>query len=94
MIQSDFEKFVKYQMKAFGSFDFQRFGHYAASILNFYVGSSLLLLEEKLDAAWFLTTLYNKGMRNRISDEDMREMAAIFSKDPTLDYSVIQPVFD
>ncbi|MEI5985610.1 MULTISPECIES: hypothetical protein [Sphingobacterium] len=93
MIQDDFEKFIKHLGAERRGLDFQLFGEYAGSILNFYVGSSLLSLAEKPEAALQLSKLFNAGMKNIISATDLQEIAEAISQDTTLNYSVIQPVF-
>lgn len=94
MIRGDFEKFLNSLRSKKRSIDFDLFGEYAVSILNFYVGSSLLTIQEKSDAADILVRLFNAGLGNRISHSDLKEIAASVIQDPTLDYSIIQPVFD
>jgi len=94
MIQGDFEKFFK-SLKAKGKIlDFELFGEYATSILNFYIGSSLLTLNEKTEAAKKLVNLFNAGLGNVISQADQNEIANVIQQDPTLDYTIIQAVFD
>ncbi|GEM69596.1 hypothetical protein SMI01S_32020 [Sphingobacterium mizutaii NBRC 14946 = DSM 11724] len=94
MINGDFEKFFK-DLKSKGkTLDFELFGDYAASILNFYVGSSLLTNQEKAESALLLVRLFNAGLGNVISAADQQEIATVIQQDPTLNYSIIQPVFD
>lgn len=92
-IQTDFEKFVQFRLKQYLGVDFAVFGEYATSVLNFYVGSKLLSNEDKMEAAYFLTQLFNKGLGNKISAEDMIEIAAALIQDATLDYSILHPIF-
>ena len=93
-LKSDFEKFMRHSMHVSGAFGFDVFGDYVTSVLNFYVGSSVLTLEEKVNAAFYLCQLYNKGLKNMMSVTDMKEMSIEFANDPTLDYTVLSPIFD
>ncbi len=94
MIQNDFEKFFKSLSRKGKNLDFEIFGEYASSILNFYVGSALLTPQEKEAGANLLTQLFNAGLGNVISLSDLNEISNVIVQDPTLDYSLIQPVFD
>lgn len=94
MIKGDFEKYFKDLKSKRKALDFELFGDYAASILNFYIGSSLLNIHEKEEGALFLIRLFNAGLGNVISDADQQEIAKVIQQDPTLNYAIIQPVFD
>lgn len=93
MLQDDFEKFLNSLQQKGSNLDFSLFGIYAGSILNFYVGSAVIAVEDKQEAALQLCHLFNAGLGRVISKSDLKEMAEAISQDTTLDYSVIQPVF-
>lgn len=93
MLQDDFEKFLNSLQQKGSNLDFSLFGIYAGSILNFYVGSAIIAVEDKQEAALQLCHLFNAGLGRAISKSDLKEMAEAISQDTTLDYSVIQPVF-
>ncbi|WP_286752000.1 MULTISPECIES: hypothetical protein [Sphingobacterium] len=93
-LRSDFEKMMLYCLQKNGDFGFNLFGEYAVSVLNFYVGSSILPLNEKREAAFFLTNLYNAGIRNAITPEDIEEIADVLSQDKTLNYQLLAPIFN
>lgn len=93
MIQGDFEKFFKSIQKQNRTFDFELFGLYGASILNFYVGSSLITNQQKSEASQHLCTLFNAGLGNIITKDDLVEISTTLVKDPTIDYSIINLVF-
>lgn len=94
MIRTDFEKFFKHLTTQQKTLDFEVFGSYAVSVLNFYVTSGCLDLKEKQSGCQYLIQLFNAGLGNRISPEDQLEIATVILNDPTLDYSVIGPVFN
>ncbi|WON93371.1 MULTISPECIES: hypothetical protein [unclassified Sphingobacterium] len=93
-LRSDFEKMMRYCLQKNGDFGFNLFGDYAVSALNFYVGSSILPPNEKREAALFLADLYNAGIRNAISPEDLQEIADVLTQDATLNYQLLAPIFD
>lgn len=93
-LRSDFEKMMRYCIQTNGDFGFNLFGEYAVSALNFYVGSSILTISEKHEAALFLANLYNAGIRNVISDKDLQEIADVIAQDATLNYQLLAPLFN
>ncbi|WP_160366792.1 hypothetical protein [Sphingobacteruim zhuxiongii] len=93
MIQGDFEKFLTFLRSQKRGLDFDVFGDYAGSVLNFYMGSSLIIPADKLEAAKELTNLFNAGLKNIISKEDVLEIAESIAQDTSLDYSILQPIF-
>ncbi|CAM3482256.1 hypothetical protein SPPR111872_02735 [Sphingobacterium prati] len=94
ILRSDFEKMMRHALQKNGDFGFHIFGDYAASVLNFYVGSAILALVEKREAALFLASLYNAGIKNAINQQDLQEIADVLAQDPTLNYQVLAPIFD
>ncbi|WP_312792906.1 hypothetical protein [Sphingobacterium sp.] len=93
-LRTDFEKMMRYSLQKNGGFGFDVFGDYAVSVLNFYVGSSILTLNEKREAALFLTNLYNAGIRNAIDAGDLQEIADVLTQDNTLNYQILTPIFN
>lgn len=93
-LRSDFEKMMRHTLQKNGDFGFHLFGDFAVSALNFYVGSSILTPQEKREAALFLATLYNAGIKNAIDPADLNEIADVLAQDSTLNYQVIAPIFD
>lgn len=93
MLQGDFEKFLSHLRSQKKSLSFELFGDYAGSVLNFYLGSSLINPAEKLEAAQVLTGLFNAGLKNIISPQDLMEIAESIAQDTTLEYGVIQAIF-
>ncbi len=94
MLQGDFEKFLSHLRSQKKTLTFELFGDYAGSVLNFYLGSSLISPTEKLEAAQVLTGLFNAGLKNIISPTDLMEIAESIAQDTTLEYGVIRVIFD
>ncbi len=93
MIQGDFEKFLTFLRSQKRVLDFDVFGEYAGSVLNFYLGSALIISADKVEAAKVLTNLFNMGLKNIISKEDVLEIAESIAQDTSLDYTILQPIF-
>lgn len=93
MIQGDFEKYMHHLREEKHNFDFEAFGAFATSLLNFYIGSSSITLSEKHDASLYLIKLYNLGIGNIIDQEDIQILSKLITEDATLDYSVLKPIF-
>jgi hypothetical protein len=53
-----------------------------------------LPLNEKRAGALFLVNLYNAGIRNAITPEDIEEIADVLTQDKTLNYPLLAPIFD
>ena len=94
MIKRDFEKYFKSLNTQGLKLDFELFGEYATSVLNFYLGGGLMNPHDKPEAAKILVRLFNAGLGNVISDSDQKEIAKVIHQDNTLDYSKIQAIFD
>lgn len=93
LIKQDFEKFMRYQMQSPQRFGLEVFVDFSASLLNFYMGSSLLAQSEKAYAASYLCMLFNGGLKQKISSEDLQQVSTIIAEDQTLDYQILSPIF-
>jgi hypothetical protein len=93
ILKSDFEKYMRFAVQSTTGFGFDVFGEYAVSVLNFYVGSAILNYQNKIEGSLYLLELYNIGIGGVITKEDREELAQVFAQDPTLDYSVLKPIF-
>lgn len=93
MIRSDFEKYMKHSLTTHKSFTMEKFVSFATSLVNFYVGSNLISKVERGDTALILSKSYNAGLGNIISPDDLRSISELIISDPTLDYSILSPIF-
>ncbi|MFZ4260598.1 hypothetical protein ACFRAE_01040 [Sphingobacterium sp. HJSM2_6] len=93
MIQDDFEKFILDLKSKNRPLDFELFTKFSSSLLNFYMGSNLLLPVDKLEATKLLCRLFNAGFKNSITNADIQQLEQFILQDPSLDYSLLQPVF-
>jgi len=89
----DFEKFMRYAIQHEQGFSFDIFVSFSTSLINFYQGSDLIEEAERMDTALILSKAFNAGMGNRISAEDLEEIATLIISDRTIDYSVLNPIF-
>ncbi|MGO1520907.1 MAG: hypothetical protein ACTHWQ_05170 [Sphingobacterium sp.] len=94
MVRTDFEKFFKSLKKRQQSLSFEVFGSYSASVLNFYRSHGLLQQEDTPEAGRYLVQLFNAGLGNRITPADQQEIIQVILGDPTIDYSLIQAIFE
>lgn len=93
MIVSDFEKLMRYTVQQNILFTIDTFITYSVSLVNFYTGSKLITEQERYMTAMQLTERFNAGIGNRITDKDLQEIANLITSDPTLDYSILNPIF-
>lgn len=93
LIKQDFEKFMRHRMRSPQGFSLETFVDFGVSLLNFYLGSSLLVRSEKTAAALYLCTLFNGGLKQKIPAEDLQKIADMIVEDQTLDYQMLTPIF-
>ena len=94
LLKKDFELFIANRKKTGRNFSIPEFADFASAIINFYVGGGVLAHQERNQAALFLTSLYNKGLRNVISDEDVRNIAQAICQEELIDYNIINQIFN
>jgi hypothetical protein len=92
-LASDFERYMFKFYTKYQRFSIEDFGKFASSILNYNVQNHLIDPKIKREYAYFLTTLYNKGIGNRISEEHLQVIAEAISSDSSVDFTVIQELF-
>jgi len=73
-------------------FTFEEFGDFATTLLNYYVNAQIITPKEKFEAAYYLTTLYNKGMGNRITEQDMQTIARVITNDYSLNIQLLDKI--
>lgn len=93
MIVQDFDKFMRYTLNQKAPFTLEKFVLFATSLVNFYHGSNLIAATEKKDTALALSTAFNAGIGNQITEEDLHQIADIIISDFTIDYSILNPIF-
>lgn len=93
MMVQDFEKYMRYLSQNRIPFTLETFVTFATSLVNFYSGSQLITPSERKDAALVLSGSFNAGIRNQITKEDLDQIAEMIISDPTLDYSILSPIF-
>ena len=92
-LESDFEKYMFKFYSKFKRFGVEDFGTFATTILNYNVQNHLIDNKLKQEYAYFLTTLYNKGMGNRITEEHLQLISKAIASDSTVDFNVVQELF-
>lgn len=92
-LESDFESYMFKFFNEYNRFSLEDFGGFATTLLNYYVNNNIVLSLDKHEAAYFLTTLYNKGIGNRIIEKHLQEIAKSISSDYSIDFTIVQRIF-
>lgn len=93
MIIGDFEKYMRHALATAQVFSLESFINFASSLVNFYQGSNLIIEAERIETALILSKSFNAGMRNQISDEDIKSIVELIISDLEIDYSILNPIF-
>ncbi|MBD1421403.1 hypothetical protein [Sphingobacterium chuzhouense] len=94
MIVRDFEKYMQHTSQRNIPFTLESFAAFATSLINFYNGSNLISIPERKETALLLSNSFNAGMGNRITQEDLNQIADLIISDSTIDYSILNPIFE
>lgn len=94
MIVQDFEKYMRYTLQHNMPFTLERFATFATSLINFYQGSDLIPPIARKETALILSRSFNAGIGNRITRDDLEQIANLIISDSTIDYSVLNPIFE
>lgn len=92
-LESDFEKYMFKFYAKFKRFSIEDFGTFASTILNYNVQNHIIDPHIKQEYAYFLTSLYNKGIGNRITEEHLQFIAQTIAADSSVDFNVINEMF-
>ncbi|SMG29406.1 hypothetical protein [Sphingobacterium psychroaquaticum] len=93
MIIGDFERYMRYLTQQQEVFTFDKFIALATSLVNFYEGSNLITIPERVETASLLLKAFNAGIGNRITDSDLTEIAHLIISETTIDYSILNIIF-
>lgn len=89
VLKRDFDKYMLDFYQVHKRFTFEEFGDFATTLLNYYVNAQIIDPQYKMEAAYYLTTLYNRGIGNRITEQDMSTIARVIAQDHSLDMRVL-----
>lgn len=92
-IRGDFEKYMRYVLDNRIDFNLEVLVSFASSLINFYAGSNIIDHAEKNDAALYIVQLFNGGLSQKISEEDIDKLKDLILEDQTIDYQLLSPVF-
>lgn len=92
-LEKDFESYMFSFYNEFKRFALEDFGTFATTLLNYYINNNTLELKSKADAAYYMCTLYNKGIGNRITEEHLQIIAKAIVEDYSIDFVVAQRLF-
>ncbi len=89
-LEQEFETYMFGFFNEFKRFSIEDFGSFAATLLNFYISNNRMSQSDKPEAAYYLTTLYNKGIGNRIIEEHLQVISKAITDDSSIDFMVSQ----
>lgn len=92
-LEKDFEAYMFKFYNEFKRFSMEDFAAFSSTLLNYYVNNKVIDLEYKQEAAYFLTTLFNKGIGNRITEEHLQIIAQTITSDYNIDFTVVNRIF-
>lgn len=93
LLETDFEKYMFSFYNEYKRFGLEDFNNFSTTILNYYINNKVIELNDRKEAAYYLTTLYNKGIGNRIIEEHLQLISQTIASDYNIDFSVIQRLF-
>ncbi|WP_190301326.1 hypothetical protein [Sphingobacterium litopenaei] len=92
-LENDFEKYMFKFYAKFKRFSIEDFGAFAATLINYNVQNHLIDAKTKQEYAYFLTSLYNKGIGNRITEEHLQFISQAIASDSSVDFNIVQEIF-
>lgn len=94
ILQKDFENYMHSFYTEHKRFSLDDFSNFSTTILNYYVNNKAIDVADKKAAAYYLTSLYNKGLGNRIIEEHLQLIAQEISANYNIDFGVIKRLFN
>ena len=92
-LEQDFERYMMSFYAKFKRFSIEDFGKFATTLLNYNIQNHQIGIKMKQQYAYFLTTLFNRGIGNRITEEHLQEIANVIAADSSVDFAIIQELF-
>lgn len=94
VLKSDFEKYMYLYFNEFKRFNLEDFVDFSVTLLNHYVGNQAIAIDDKKEAAYYLCTLYNKGLGNKITEEHLQLIAQTIASDYSVKFDIIKRLFN
>lgn len=91
-LKQSFEAYMRVFYQEHGRFDFNDFVDFAVTLLNYKVNAQVIAVQEKHEAAYYLTTLYNRGVGNRIVEADLQKITDMITADYALDMQILHRI--
>lgn len=92
-LRVDFEKYMRYCLQTKSNFSLEDFVSFASTIINFSSSDISSTKQDKEGKSDYLLQLYNAGLRNRITKEDLQEIKAVILSDPGIDFEIINLLY-
>lgn len=93
-LEQQFESYMFDFYNQFKRFSLEDFGSFATTLLNYYITSNRMEPTDKPKAAYYLATLYNKGIGNRITEEHLQLISKTITAEYSIDFMVVQRLND
>lgn len=93
-LEQKFESYMFSFYNEFKRFSLEDFGTFATTLLNYYINNKTLEAKDKSDAAYYMATLYNKGIGCRITEEHLQLIKKTIVEDYSVDFMVAQRLFE
>lgn len=87
-LRYDFEKYMRHCMQGKGQFTLLDFVAFASTLINFTNDASKNN-NERQPIAYYLLDLYNAGIGNRITKDDLNELVVLILSDPNIDFEIV-----
>lgn len=91
-LKQSFEAYMRVFYQEHGRFAFNDFVDFAVTLLNYNINAQIISAQDKREAAYYLTTLYNRGMGNRITEADLQRITDMIVTDYALDMQILQRI--
>lgn len=92
-LEKEFESYMFSFYNEFKRFSLEDFGTFATTLLNYYINNNTLDATDKAEAAYYMSTLYNKGIGNRITEDHLQVITKAIVDDFSVDFKVVQRLF-
>lgn len=89
-LEQEFELYMYGLFNESKRFSLEDFGSFATTVLNYYISNNRMVESDKIEAAYYLTSLYNKGIGNRITEDHLQLISKTIADDSSVDFIVLQ----
>ncbi|MCA5004875.1 hypothetical protein [Sphingobacterium bovistauri] len=92
-LERDFERYMYMFYTKHQRFSIEDFGAFASTIINYNVQNHTIDSQLRHQYAYLLTSLYNKGIGNRITEEHLQIISQAIAADSSVNFNVIKELY-